>query len=90
VLGSREFANGSPEDKVMAMTMCSWAEKIFVQKDSEADLLTIVGLSPNIHKKIDARFDVGQDDWKIPMHSDLLGRMRNLVDSDSFWSILNK
>lgn len=87
-LGSKEFVNGSREDHVIVIHLCRWADVIFVQKDAEIDLLDIIKpLLEEIGPKIDTRFDVGPDDWKTPMHPDLLSIMRNMVNSDPYWGI---
>lgn len=93
VLGAKDFALANDfvlankEDVDIALAMCEWAEIIFCQRDSEKYLLWIVNGHPELYGKIDLRFDVGVDDWKIPMHPDLLRKMRDLVDSDPVWGI---
>lgn len=70
--------------------MCSaWADVIFIQKDSLEKFRKRFGLVAETdtwlalaYSKMDTRFDVGPDDWKIPQHPDLLARMRAMVEAE--------
>jgi hypothetical protein len=65
---------------------CEWAEVIFIQADSKAKFVKRFGeLGPpgswlgSAYPKMDLRFDVGPDDWKVPQAKGLLKKMRKLV-----------
>jgi hypothetical protein len=82
VLGAKDFCAGDDYDIRVALEVCQWAEVIYCQKDSERYLLQIIGDYDTLTRKIDLRYDVGPDDWKIPSHPDLLVRLRDLVNND--------
>lgn len=68
---------------------CSWADVVFIQKDSLEKFRKRFGLVAETgswlamaYAKMDTRFDVGPDDWKIPQHPDLLLRLRAMVEAE--------
>lgn len=85
--------------------LANWADVIYCQKDAHGGLVghLMVGLTPeildsnpevklhfeNTCRKIDTRFDVGPDDWKIPDHPDLHRRVRDMLMADPEWSEQN-
>lgn len=61
--------------------LIDWADVVYIQKDSLAKLtkrFSAVHLAV-WEGKLDTRFDVGPDDWKVPQHPDLLRIMREQV-----------
>lgn len=63
----------------MVVALAEWADVIYSQADA-ADKLRAM-LPESLHEKIDLRYDVGPDDWKVPDHPDLLRRLRDLVQA---------
>lgn len=75
--------------------LCGWAEIIFIQKDSLTKFekrfgpaVNRVGTPYELAKwvepamaKMDTRFDVGYDDWKVPQAESLMMKMRGMVDA---------
>lgn len=89
VLGAKDFCDSDDVDIDIALQMCVWSDIIFCQKDSEKYLLKIMERSEfitlsSLTAKIDLRFDVGYDDWKVPMHPHLLAKMRDLLEEEGF------
>src|SRR5260370_16058849 len=57
-----------------------WADVVYIQKDSMGKLFKRFPAGPLPgNNKLDTRFDVGPDDWKVPQHPDLLRIMREQV-----------
>jgi hypothetical protein len=90
-------------DTVIMLAM--WADVIYNQKDSDTKFRSMIITNfadwqrlnapdsqidlQRVLGKIDTRFDVGPDDWKIPDHPDLHRRMREMLMSDPYWSNQN-
>lgn len=55
---------------------------VYIQKDAEAKLNARMPGWRSLagEHRISTVFDVGPDDWKVPMHPDLLAKMRKMVE----------
>jgi predicted protein tyrosine phosphatase len=90
VIAAGSSHNSQWSDETILM-LCNWADVIYVMgSDSERALyqrITEMDISKvaarNITAKVDMRFSVGYDDWKVPDHPDLLRRLRDLVEADA-------
>jgi hypothetical protein len=75
-------------DETLLM-LFNWADKIFYQKDAFKKLESRIRVTKMASEffgagygtKADFRYDVGPDDWKVPQHVELLGKLRFLVDA---------